>query len=322
MSKTDNRTDFYGLGIAPTLLNAIANLNFTSPTPIQEQAIPVAIEGKDIIGIAQTGTGKTLAFGIPMLQRIAITKTHGLILLPTRELAMQVDETLQSMGRAMGLKTALVIGGASMQYQQNALSRNPHIIIGTPGRINDHLERKTLFLKNVGILVLDEADRMLDLGFAPQIRKILAEIPKDRQTMLFSATMPNEIVRMATQNMKLPIRVEITRQGTAAVHVEQELIIVKKEDKFSLLQKLLSEYKGSVLVFSRTKHGARKIVRALRDTRHKAAELHTNRTLAQRKEALEGFKSGAYRILVATDIASRGIDVNNIELVINFDMPD
>ncbi len=319
---TAPESNFYGLGIAPKLLSAISKLKFISPTPIQEKAIPVAIEGKDLIGIAQTGTGKTLAFGIPMLQRLATIKTNGLIILPTRELAMQVEETLQKLGRDMGLKTALLIGGASMRHQQESISRNPHIVIGTPGRINDHLERKGLSLKNVGILVLDEADRMLDMGFAPQINKILKEIPKDRQTMLFSATMPDEIARIATQSMKLPLRIEIARPGSAAEQVDQELIIVKRENKFSLLQKILDEYKGSVLVFSRTKWGAKKIARALRDMKYTSTEIHSERSLFQRKEALEGFKSGKYKVLVATDIASRGIDVKNIELVINFDIPD
>jgi len=294
----------------------------TDPTPIQEKAIPIAIEGKDLIGIAQTGTGKTLAFGIPMLQRLARIKAQGIVLLPTRELAEQVDETLKKLGASMGLKTALLIGGASMRYQQRDLLRNPHIIVGTPGRINDHLERKNLTLKNVGILVLDEADRMLDMGFAPQINKIMREIPKNRQTMLFSATMPDQIVRIATQNMKLPLRIEISPSGTIPEKVDQELIIVNKDSKFPQLQKLLSEYRGSVLVFSRTKWGAKKISRALRNVGIASAEIHSERSLPQRKEALEGFKSGKYRVLVATDIASRGIDVKNIELVINFDIPD
>lgn len=313
---------FYGLGIAPKLLEILAHLKFTIPTPIQERAIPAAIEGKDLIGIAQTGTGKTLAFGIPMIQRIAQTKSHGLIILPTRELALQVDEALRKVGHTLGLKTAVLIGGASMGPQLAALSRNPHIIIGTPGRIIDHMERRTISLEKITMLVLDEADRMLDMGFAPQIKQILNKIPKYRQTMLFSATMPDDIVRMATEHMKLPFRVEIARPGTAAEGVIQELFIIKREDKNKLLAKLLSEYRGSVLIFSRTKHGARKICNAVRDMRHTVAEIHSNRSLGQRREALEGFKSGRFRVLVATDIASRGIDVIGIELVINYDLPE
>lgn len=322
MSERSSSVSFTGLGIAPRLLDSIANLKFTIPTPIQEKAIPVAIEGKDIIGIAQTGTGKTLAFGVPMIQRIGQTKTQGLVILPTRELALQVEEMLHRVGRPLGLRTALLIGGMSMRPQMSAIHRNPHIIIGTPGRINDHLNQKTLSLVGVSILVLDEADRMLDMGFLPQIKQILAKAPKDRQTMLFSATMPDDIVRMATEHMKLPFRVEIARSGTAAERVEQELFVVKKEYKLSLLKKLLEEYRGTVLVFSRTKHGARKITRAVQGMGHTAAEIHSNRSLGQRRGALEGFKRGVYRVLVATDIASRGIDVVGIELVINFDIPD
>ena len=232
---------FYGLGIAPALLEILAKLRFKTPTPIQERAIPVANEGKDLIGVAQTGTGKTLAFGVPMIQQIAQKKAKGLILLPTRELAQQVEEMLQKIGRSLGLKTALIIGGASMRPQIDALRRQPHIIIGTPGRIIDHMEQRTLPLENISILVLDEADRMLDMGFAPQLRQILNKVPKNRQTMLFSATMPDDIVRLATQHMKLPFRVEIARPGTAAERVAQELFIVKKEDKIKLLAKLLGE---------------------------------------------------------------------------------
>lgn len=322
MHNKNNSAAFYGLGIAPKLLEILARLKFTTPTPIQERAIPAAIEGKDLIGVAQTGTGKTLAFGIPMIQRIAQTKTNGLVLLPTRELALQVDEALRKVGHTLGLKTAVLIGGAAMRPQIDALRRQPHIIIGTPGRIIDHLEQKTLSLDGISILVLDEADRMLDMGFAPQIKQILNKVPRARQTMLFSATMPDDIVRLATQYMKLPFRVEIARPGTAAEKVEQELFIVKREDKIKLLAKLLAEYRGSVLIFSRTKYGARKICHAVRNMGERTAEIHSNRSLVQRREALDGFKSGRYRVLVATDIASRGIDIVGIELVLNYDLPE
>ncbi|OGF65393.1 hypothetical protein A2Z53_00750, partial [Candidatus Giovannonibacteria bacterium RIFCSPHIGHO2_02_42_15] len=321
-ANTTKQATFYGLGIAPRLLDIIASKNFVTPTPIQEKAIPVALEGKDIIGIAQTGTGKTLAFGIPMIQKIAQERGRGMIILPTRELAHQVEETLHLIGRSLNLRTVLLIGGASMKMQMQALARNPHIIVGTPGRINDHLMQKTLSLQNVSILVLDEADRMLDMGFLPQIRKILAKLSKNRQTMLFSATMPDNVVRIATEHMKLPFRVEIARPGTTAERVEQELFVLKKEQKISLLEKMLEQYRGSILVFSRTKHGARKICHSVRMMGHSVAEIHSDRSLSQRREALEGFKSGKYRILIATDIASRGIDVTGIELVINFDLPE
>jgi len=314
---------FYGLGIAPKILELIERMKFTVPTPIQHKAIPIAIDGKDMIGIAQTGTGKTLAFAIPMIQRLAQQqRTRGLVLVPTRELALQVDETFQKLAPAFGMRTVVLIGGASMFNQIKSLRRNPDVIIATPGRLIDHLEQKTVLLGNVSILVLDEADRMLDMGFAPQIEKILRTVPRERQTMLFSATMPEEIVKVASNHMKLPVSVEIARSGTAAEKVTQEVYIVSKEDKPKLLQKLLEQYRGSVLLFSRTKHGARKIARGLTSLGHRAADIHSDRSLAQRKEALDGFKKGKYRVLVATDIAARGIDVTGIELVINYDLPD
>ncbi|MDP3770096.1 MAG: DEAD/DEAH box helicase [bacterium] len=322
MLHNNSSSTFEGLGISPRLLEILNGLNFTAPTPIQHKTIGPAIEGKDVIGIAQTGTGKTLAFGIPMIQRIGKFQARGLVLLPTRELALQVDETCRMVGKSLGLRTAVLIGGASMKPQIDAISRNPHVIIATPGRMIDHLEQKTLFLNDVSILVLDEADRMLDMGFAPQIKKILHHVPKDRQTMLFSATMPDDIVRMATQNMKTPFRVEIARPGTAAEQIEQELFIVKRDQKVALLSKLLLQYHGTVLIFSRTKYGARNITRAVQSMGHTAAEIHSNRSLVQRRSALDGFKSGRTRVLVATDIASRGIDVAGIELVINYDIPD
>jgi ATP-dependent RNA helicase RhlE len=318
-----NNPTFEGLGIAPKLFEMIIKNKFTTPTPIQLRSIPIAIEGKDLMGIAQTGTGKTMAFGIPMIQRLAQTRGEkkGLILVPTRELALQVDESLRKIGTAIGLRTAVLIGGEAMGKQLRALKLNPNIIVATPGRINDHLENSGLNLSNVGILVLDEADRMLDMGFAPQIEKILKKVPKQRQTMLFSATMPDEIVKMANSYMLKPLRVEVAPAGTAVKTVTQELFFVEKAQKNNLLHTLLSDYKGSVLVFSRTKYKARDIARLVRNMGHTATEIHSNRSLGQRKEALEGFKLGKYRVLVATDIAARGIDVTGIELVINFDLP-
>ncbi len=313
---------FGGMGLAPAVLTKIDELGFVNPTPIQHKALPVAMEGKDVIGIAQTGTGKTLAFGLPMLQRLGQGNGRGLVIVPTRELAYQVDETLQIFAPIFGIKTAVFVGGASMHLQKQMLRHNPRILVATPGRLLDHLQQRTVSLKEVSILVLDEADRMLDMGFAPQINKILEHVPKDRQTLLFSATMPNEIVRIATSHMKLPLRIEVAPAGTAAEKVEQELFIVQKNDKIRLLEKMLEQYKGTVLVFSRTKHGAKKITRQLRTMGHTSAEIHANRSLAQRREALEGFKRGTYRVLVATDIAARGIDVTGIEVVINFDLPD
>ncbi|MFC1576281.1 DEAD/DEAH box helicase [Candidatus Omnitrophota bacterium] len=315
-------TSFYGLGIAPRILDILDRMKFTVPTPIQHKTIPIGIEDKDIIGVAQTGTGKTLAFAIPIMQRLSQRKGRALILVPTRELAVQVDEAFQQIAPSFGIKTAVIIGGASMHLQLKALRKNPRVLVATPGRLVDHMERRTVLLADVNVLVLDEADRMLDMGFMPQIEKILKFVPRNRQTMLFSATIPGEIVRMAAAHMKLPIHVEVAPSGTTAERIIQEVFIVKANSKRQLLMKLLDQYHGPVLIFSRTKIGAKKITRGLRGMYHNAAEIHSNRSLAQRKEALEGFKSGKYKVLVATDIAARGIDVTGIELVINYDLPD
>ncbi len=313
---------FTGLGISPQILALLDRLNFKVPTPIQHQSIPAGLEGKDIIGIAQTGTGKTLAFGIPLIQRLQTIRGRGLILLPTRELALQAEEMLQKLGRTLGMTMAVLIGGESMGRQISDLRRQPRILIATPGRLIDHLQRRTATLGDVSILVLDEADRMLDMGFAPQINQILKTVPKDRQTLLYSATMPKAIVGIATSHMKMPVRVEVAPSGTAAEKVEQEIIIVSKDLKTSLLETVLRENEGTALVFSRTKHGAKKICHNLNIKGHRAAEIHSNRSQGQRREALDGFKRGKYRILVATDIAARGIDVTDIKMVINYDLPD
>ncbi len=319
---TNTALTFNGLGIAPKLLEILDKNGFTVPTPIQHQSIPIAITGKDLMGIAQTGTGKTLAFGIPMLQRLAGSQGKGLVILPTRELAVQVNEALLKIGKSLGLKTAVLIGGEGIGKQLAALRQNPRVIIVTPGRLIDHLEQKTVKLDNVSVLVLDEADRMLDMGFAPQLQKIARFLPKQRQTMLFSATMEPEIVKIAGAYLQLPLRVEVAPAGTTVSKVTQEIFFVTKPEKLELLKMLLGEYKGSVLIFTRTKFTAKKITEVLRRLGHKAAEIHSNRSLNQRLEALEGFKVGKYRILVATDIAARGIDVQGIELVLNFDLPE
>ena len=315
-------SSFFGLGIAPGILKVLDHWKFTIPTPIQHKAIPVAIEGKDIIGIAQTGTGKTLAFGIPMIQRLAQKEGRGLVLVPTRELALQVNETIAKLAPAFKMRTAVLIGGESMYAQNMALRRDPRIIIATPGRLIDHIMQQHIRLDDTVILVLDEADRMLDMGFQPQIEKILKAIPKSRQTMLFSATIPEGIVKIASSYMHLPVRTEIAPSGTATELVSQELFVVSRDLKGKLLGEILKQYTGSVLLFIRTKIAARKVTRLLRNMGHAAAEIHADRSQEQRKEALAGFKTGKYRILVATDIAARGIDVTGIELVINFDLPD
>jgi len=313
--------NFYGLGIAPGILEILKKIRYVTPTPIQHQLIPIAIQGKDMVGIAQTGTGKTLAFGIPMIQRLASTKGLGLVLLPTRELALQIDAELRKVGNSLGLRTVVLIGGVPIGPQIGSVRRNPHIIIATPGRLIDHLHQKTVNLKNVNILILDEAERMLDMGFLPQITEILRSVPRERQTMLFSATISPEIMSIASANMKFPIRVEIAPTGTTVDSVSQDIFIVAREAKARLLEKVLAQYSGPTLIFTRTKYKASRIARAIRQMGYSAAEIHSNRTFPQRKRALDGFKTGEYRVLVATDIMARGIDVIGIELVINYDLP-
>ncbi|MEK7528499.1 MAG: DEAD/DEAH box helicase [Patescibacteria group bacterium] len=319
---TGEKTGFSGLGITEKILGILGKMKFDQPTLIQHKAIPIALEGNDVIGIAQTGTGKTLAFTVPIVQHLAGKEGGALVILPTRELALQVDETFQKIARSFGIYSAVLIGGSPMGAQIRAVRGGARVIIGTPGRIIDHLKQKTMTLRNVKLLVLDEADRMFDMGFAPQIKEILKAVPKERQTMLFSATMPDDIVQIATVHMHSPVRVEIARSGSTSERVEQELFIVKANQKNRLLEALLIQYTGSVLVFSRTKHGAKRICRLINHIGIKAAEIHSNRSLSQRREALQGFKDGRYRVLVATDIAARGIDVKDITLVINFDVPE
>ena len=314
--------NFSGLGIAPKLLGILTSLRYLIPTPIQLQAIPVALEGKDIVGIAQTGTGKTLAFGIPMLQLLATHKGMGLILLPTRELAMQVDESLRVIGKKIGLRTTVLIGGEPIGKQLKSLKRKPHIIIATPGRLTDHAQRKSVNLMNVRVLVLDEADMMLDMGFLPQIRTILRLVPKKRQSMLFSATMPTQIIKIASDYMISPTRIEVAPTGTSAENVEQEIIVVEKAYKIDYLIDILGKTKGPILIFMSTRYAVIDLTKELKKFRFTAAEIHSDRSLGQRKEALEGFKIGKYRILIATDIAARGIDVKGIELVVNYDLPE
>ncbi|MCG2677820.1 DEAD/DEAH box helicase [bacterium] len=313
---------FYALGIAPKILEVLERMKLTVPTPIQHKAIPIAIQGKDIVGVAQTGTGKTLAFAVPIIQRLSRVKGRCLVITPTRELALQIDEVFREIARFFNLKTAVIIGGASMPQQLKILKLNPRILIATPGRLVDHMERGTVFLWDVNVLVLDEADRMLDMGFLPQVERILKNIPRRRQTMLFSATIPQEIVNIAAAHMKLPVHVEVAPSGTMPKRITHELFIVKKAAKKQLLSKILRQYHGPVLLFSRTKFGARKIRRLIRGMGHSVAEIHSDRSLPQRREALDGFKVGKYRVLVATDVASRGLDVRGIELVINYDLPD
>ena len=319
---TDNHTSFANLGIDKKILDILAGLKFTVPTPIQAKAIPIAAEGKDIIGIAQTGTGKTFAFGIPMVQMLAKNGGKGLILLPTRELALQVNEALLQLIPVFKMKSLVIIGGHDMQGQVDGIGQSPDIIIATPGRLIDHLNRGNLELNKVNFLVLDEADRMLDMGFLRDIQEIISVISKKRQTLLFSATMPGDILKIAEQYMQLPVVTEIAPAGTAIELVSQELYVVKPEMKSVLVLELLKEVTGSVLVFTRTKKSAAKIAQKLKKSGIAAAEIHSDLAMHERNRSLEGFKSKKYRVLVATDIAARGIDVTGIELVINYDLPD
>ncbi|MCR4337234.1 MAG: DEAD/DEAH box helicase, partial [Candidatus Omnitrophica bacterium] len=282
----ESNLNFYGLGITPQLIDIILSLKFKNATPIQHQTIPIALEGKDIIGIAQTGTGKTMAFAIPMVQRLVNQKGRALVLVPTRELALQVETNILKLCHPLGIKTVSMIGGDPLIRQIRALERNPRILIATPGRLIDLMEQRKVRLNDVHILVLDEADRMLDMGFAPQINEILKSVPSQRQTMLFSATMPTSIVKITSSYMKFPVQVEIAPSGTASAGVTHELFIVRREQKRDLLRKLLDQYRGSVLLFSRTKIGASKIARAIHQMGHSASEIHSDRSLSQRKEAL------------------------------------
>jgi ATP-dependent RNA helicase RhlE len=323
MTKIQNTGRFSDLGIGENFLDILTQKGFKIPTPIQHQVISGALEGKDVIGIAQTGTGKTLAFGIPMIQRIALYKGQGLIVLPTRELALQVEESLRNVGGPLGLRSTVLIGGTSQHPQVKALRQDPHIVIATPGRLVDLMDQGIYKLDKVSCIALDEADRMLDVGFLPQIKRILKTAPKDRQTLLFSATMPKSISALASAFMKMPLRIEIAPQGTSSENIEQEVFVVRKNDKMRLVDSLLEKYKDdTTLIFSRTKYGAKRIARDIRNMGHTATEIHSNRSQSQRKAALDGFTKKKFRVMVATDIAARGIDVQHISLVINFDLPD
>lgn len=318
----NSEAGFYHLGLAPDMLKVLDKLKFVTPTPIQQQAIPIALEGKDVMGIAQTGTGKTLAFGIPTIQRLAAEGGQSLILVPTRELAVQVDDALTPLLAHFKMKSAVLIGGVSMPMQVSDIKKKPAMIIATPGRLNDHIYRGTIDLGDVSVVILDEADRMFDMGFEPQVKSVLRCVTNKKQTMLFSATMAPEVLQLATKHMELPITIEIAPQGTAAKDVSQELFIVKEAVKNDVVKMLLQKYHGTVLVFIRTKRKASRVTKNIRDMGAKVAEIHSDRSMSQRNQAMEGFRRGRYRVLVATDIAARGIDISKIELVINYDLPD
>lgn len=322
LNNKEKHLKFGDLAIKPAILTTLEKNGLIEPTPIQSKAIPVAISGKDLIGIAQTGTGKTLAFGIPLVQRLLQDKSRALVLLPTRELAVQVEESLRKISFNSGLRTISLIGGEAINRQIYGLKYNPRIMIATPGRLLDHYKRKTINLENISVLVLDEADMMFDLGFAPQIEEIIQLTPINRQTLLFSATMPAPIIKLAEKYLKSPLQIEVAPAGTTAELVDQEIYLVHREERLETLKKILLDYKNLVLIFVRTKHGATNLTEKLKTDGHQVSEIHSNLSFGQRKMALASFKNGTKRILVATDVAARGLDIKDIELVLNFDLPD
>ncbi len=313
---------FADLGLSQKALHALERAGFEHPTPVQAQAIPPALDGKDVIGTAATGTGKTAAFLLPMIERLAgKTGTRALVLAPTRELALQIGEELERFGRGRNVRGAVVIGGVGMGQQTAAFKERREIVIATPGRLVDHLQQGTARLDEIEILVLDEADRMLDMGFKPQLTRILSRLPRTRQTLLFSATKGAEVSDFARQALRNPVMVEVARSGTTAERAVQHVFLASQEEKLPLLLALLEADDLSTLVFTRTKRRADKVWKAVDRAGHKVARIHADRSQGQRRMALDGFKEGAYRVLVATDIAARGIDVAEIGHVVNFDLP-
>lgn len=317
---------FSNFPLRPELQKALAALNFHEPTPIQAEAIPAVLERRDVLAAAQTGTGKTLAFLLPLLHRMleypqqAVT---GLILLPTRELAAQVDQVAKDIGRFCHVRSALLVGGESFTLQLQALRAGATLVIATPGRLLDHLERRTVNLSKVHTLILDEADRMLDMGFAPAIHAILRYVPEARQTMLFSATLPAEITKLGHLALKDPVSIRMATQGSTAESITQHLYPVQRTQKSDLLLNILRNTSmHSVLIFCRTKRGADRLARFLQANDLSVVPLHADRTQAQRAAALHGFKVGKYQIMVATDIAARGLDVKKLSHVINYDVPE
>lgn len=316
---------FGALGLSPELLRALAHEGYETPTPVQREAIPPALAGRDVVGSAQTGTGKTAAFLLPILHRLRDRPRgalRALVLVPTRELAEQVFERAQAYGRHVGVRSAAVYGGVGMEPQTRALARGTDIVIATPGRLLDHLRRGHLKTASLEVLVLDEADRMLDMGFAPDVFRILDALPGTRQTMLFSATVSADVDRLARRALRDPAAVEIGRRAETANGVEHVLLAVDRPAKRNVLSQLLKEMpEGRTLVFTRTKHGADRLAHQLRGAGHDVAALHGGKTQQKRSQALERFRQGSIRVLVATDVAARGIDVDDIVLVVNYDVP-
>jgi ATP-dependent RNA helicase RhlE len=316
---------FDALGLAPELLDAVRDAGYDTPTPIQAEAIPLILKGRDVMGLAQTGTGKTAAFTLPIIQRLLgdRRRTRALILTPTRELCMQVAESFEKYGKHSGLESVAVFGGVALGPQQTALRRGVDVVIATPGRLIDHLERQNVVFDDLEVLVLDEADRMLDMGFAPQINRIVDQIPRYRQTLLFSATMPPEVEALARKYLRKPVVVQVGRRSSAAQTVTHAVYPVPASRKSALLVELLKRDDGldSVLVFTRTKHGADRVVRDLRQAGLDAIAMHADKSQRERMDALERFKQGRVRVLVATDIAQRGLDIAGISHVVNYNVP-
>ena len=321
VSTTDKAFD--SVGLSPAILEVVRKIGFEHPTPIQAEIIPIALTGRDAIGLAQTGSGKTAAFVLPLAERLTHGRgVRGLILSPTREIALQTKAFLDLFGQHHKLKTACLIGGVRIRPQTEALQEQPDIVVATPGRLLDHIRQRHVALDAIEILVLDEADHMLDLGFLPQMRDILRRLPRERQTMMFSATMPDSIEMIARDFMRDPVRVDITPEGGAAEGITHRLYLVKPEDKRNALLALLAEELGSTLVFVRRKIDAEWLYHILKQKGHPVTRMHADRSQGKRVQALEGFREGQHRILVATDIAGRGIDVPGITHVINFDIPE
>jgi ATP-dependent RNA helicase RhlE len=321
---------FESLGLAPALLRALDEVGYTTPTPIQSQAIPLALAGHDLLGGAQTGTGKTAAFTLPLLHRLAeapaaaarVRPVRALVLTPTRELAVQVHDSIRTYGKHLRLSSTVIYGGASMNPQLQTLGRGVDILVATPGRLIDHLERGSVKLANVEVLVLDEADRMLDMGFLPAIKRILGKIPSRRQTMLFSATFEEQIKKLALEFMREPQEVQVAARNTVAASVTHRAHPVDAVRKRDLLIDILSErWQDQVLVFGKTKHGCNRLAEQIEKSGITAVAIHGNKSQGQRLRALADFKSGQARVLVATDVAARGLDIPLLPLVVNFDLP-
>lgn len=323
-------TSFAGLDLAQPILRAIADEGYTTPTPIQGKSIPPLLEGRDLLGVAQTGTGKTAAFALPLLHRLSETprkaqsrKPLALILAPTRELASQINDSLRIYGRHVHLRSCVIFGGTSARPQIQALNRGVHIAVATPGRLLDLMNQGHLRLDAIEVFILDEADRMLDMGFIHDVKKIIAAVPNKRQTLLFSATMPNSVQGLADGLLRDPVRVEITPSATTVEKIDQRVLFVPKDKKRALLGELMNNQDiKRVLIFTRTKHGADRVARHLHQCGVQSDAIHGNKAQNARQRALKSFRSGHIRALVATDIAARGIDVDGVTHVINFDLPN